>query len=66
MNYYQISKSRDKKDIKRELKAEMKRLLLVRSDLIDGDDIQEVVNSTKDFFKNRFGEQKWLVKKKKY
>ena len=59
MNYYQISKSRDKKDIKRELKAEMKRLLLVRSDLIDGDDIQEVVNSTKDFFKNRFGEQKW-------
>ena len=59
MNYYQISKSRDKKDIKRELKAEMKRLLLVRSDLIDGDDIQEVVNSTKDFFKNKFGEQKW-------
>tara|TARA_R110002167_G_scaffold315170_1_gene520720 strand:+ start:421 stop:597 length:177 start_codon:yes stop_codon:yes gene_type:complete len=58
MNYYQISKSRDKKDIKRELKAEMKRLLLVRSDLIDGDDIQEVVNSTKDFFKNKFGEQK--------
>ena len=58
MDYYQISKSRDKKDIKRELKAEMKRLLLVRSDLIDGDDIQEVVNSTKDFFKNRLGEQK--------
>ena len=59
MNYYKMSKQKDKKDIKRELKAEMKRLLLVRSDLIDGDDIQEVVNSTKDFFKNKFGEQKW-------
>ena len=58
MNYYQMSKQKDKKDIKRELKAEMKRLLLVRCDVIDGDDIQEVVNSTKDFFKNKFGENK--------
>ena len=59
MDYYQISKSRDKKDIKRELKAEMRKILLVRCDVMNGDDIQEVVNSTKDFFKNKFGEQKW-------
>jgi len=58
MDYYQISKSRDKKDIKRELKAEMRKILLVRCDVMNGDDIQEVVNSTKDFFKNKFGEQK--------
>ena len=58
MDYYQISKSRDKKDIKRELKAEMRKILLVRCDVMNGDDIQEVVNSTKDFFKNKFGENK--------